>query len=359
MQERILPLLRCPVSRSPLRLQTITKVMKTFGSGDEEVVDEGILYAAEDWIYPIIRGVPRLGVESFIDHSEFLEKHLPDYRQRRERLETKYPGLIAYVVKKNKRTKRSFTLEWSLYDYQKDRVWEAGRDELLQRFLDETAETAGSLKGKMIFDAGCGNGLLNQYIAKSGAVVLGMDLSNSVERAYKQNTYKDALFIQGDLQFPPVDFSRWDIVHSSGVLICTNNTELSFSCIEPCVKSGGKLSVWLYHPRKDRIHNFFNWLRNIVSRWPLRLQYWFLMTTLLPASYVVKRLKGNRQNRHEMMIALLDWFTPEFRWEHTHDEAAGWYSKREYGSVVVTTDNIFGFNIVGVKRSPADPVPGK
>jgi hypothetical protein len=69
-------------------------------------------------------------------------------------------------------------------------------------------------------------------------------------------------------------------------------------------------------------------------------------------SWLVKRLKGNRQNKREMMIALLDWFSPEFRWEHSHDEAAGWFFKRGYQSVKVTTTNTFGFNIIGVKPSP-------
>lgn len=350
MQERICSLLRCPVTRSPLRLQIISTGLKSFSSGEEKIVEEGLLFATEDWFYPIIKGVPRLGVEAFIDYKDFLRLHLPDYQQRKEQLEQKYPGLIGHVKKKNRRTKQSFSLEWSLYNYEEDKVWEAGKERLLQRFLDETAEEAHNLKGKLILDVGCGNGLLNQYIARSGAVVLGMDFSDSIERAYELNDHPDALFIQGDLQYPPVDFYRFDIVHASGVLIHTDNTELSFGCIEPCVRSGGKLSVWLYHPRKDRIHNFLNRVRSVTSRMPLKVQYYFLLLILLPVSYIVKRIKRNPQNKREMMIALLDWFSPEFRWEHTHDEAGSWFLKRGYSSVQVTTTNLFGFNIIGRKK---------
>lgn len=349
MQETTLSLLRCPVSRSPLQLQVISKAIKKFSSGDQEVIHDGILYAEQDWFYPVVGGVPRLGVEAFIDYAGFFATHMPDYGQRRKILEDKYPGLIRYIIQKNKRTKQSFSIEWSIYDYKEDRTWEYSKDELLQVFLQETGESAESLKGKLIFDAGCGNGHLNQFIAGSGATVLGMDFSNSIERAYKENVYANAIFIQGDVQFPPVDHARFDIVHSSGVLICTNNTELSFSCIEPCVRPGGKLSVWLYHPRKDRIHNLFNRVRNLTAKMPLTFQYYFLMSTLYPASYIVKRLKGNRQNKREMKIAILDWFSPEFRWEHEHDEAAGWYTKRDYRQVEVTTSNMFGFSIIGIK----------
>jgi SAM-dependent methyltransferase/uncharacterized protein YbaR (Trm112 family) len=349
MQERFLALLRCPVSRSSLELQVITRAFKSFSNGTEEIIQEGILYATEGWFYPVIRGVPRLNVEAFRDYETFFLLHLSDYALRRRKLEDSYPGLIRYVITKNKRTKKSFSLEWSLFNYQDDKTWEAGKDELLQRFLDETGETAETLTGKLIFDAGCGNGQLDPFIAKSGATVVAMDFSDSIEQAYQQNSYSSVHFIQGDIQYPPVAFSQFDIVHSSGVLNHTNNAELSFASLESCVRPGGKLSVWLYHPGKGLIHRLFNRLRSLTSKWPLGFQYYFLLTTLFPVSWVIKRLKGNKQNRREMMIALLDWFSPEFRWEQEQDEAASWFTKRGYHAVQTTTTNLFGFNIIGIK----------
>jgi SAM-dependent methyltransferase len=353
MHERLVSLLRCPVSGSPLQLQTITTCIRTFNDGEEKIIREGILYAAAEWFYPIVDGIPRLAVESFLDHADFLTRHLPDYRQRREHLEKKYPGLIRHILKKNKRTKQSFSLEWSLFDYQEDKTWEADKEGLLQRFLEETAENAETLKGKLIFDAGCGNGQLDHYIAGAGATVVAMDFSDSIGQAYRENRNSNAHFIQGDIQFPPLVDSRFDIVHSSGVLICTDNTELSFCCIEPLVKQGGTLSVWLYHSRKDLIHRTFNRLRSIISKLPLRMQYYLLLIVFFPPGWIIKRIKGNRQNRREMMIALMDWFTPQFRWEHEEDEAASWFTRRGYHSVRATVTGLFGFNIIGVKRSSA------
>jgi hypothetical protein len=40
------------------------------------------------------------------------------------------------------------------------------------------------------------------------------------------------------------------------------------------------------------------------------------MVTIFPIAFFVKRLKGNKQNSREMMIDILDWLSPEFRWEH-------------------------------------------
>jgi SAM-dependent methyltransferase len=240
-------------------------------------------------------------------------------------------------------------MEWRLFNYDEDKTWELQGEGLLERFLKETDETKESLSGKLIFDAGCGNGQLNQYIARCGAIVVGMDVSRSVERAFLNNKEENAFFLQGDVQFPPLQFEKFDIVHSSGVLICTNNSELTFSKIEPCVKKSGKLSVWLYHPRKNFVHNSFNFLRSYSSRLPIKVQYYLYMFTLFPASYVVKKIKGNKQNAREMMIAVMDWFSPEFRWEHTPEEATTWFIKRNFRDVKVTTTDTFGFNIIGKK----------
>jgi len=350
MQESLLVLLRCPVTKSDLKLQVIARGHKQYNGVQQEVIEEGILFAAEDWFYPVIKGIPRLIVEAYADYEPFLRQHLPDYEQRRLGLENKYHSFIRYVIKKNSRTKQSFAQEWGLFNYEKDKVWDADTAGMFQRFLDETAETRASLPGNLIFDAGCGNGLLNQSIAQHGATVLGMDFCLSIEAAYRQNSESKALFIQGDVQYPPVAFEQFDIVHCSGVLIHTNNPELSFSCLDPHVKPGGKLSVWLYHPRQDFIHKLFNFIRRFTSKLPLRLQYYLYAVTLLPVSYIIKRIKGNKQNIREMMIDILDWFTPEFRHQFEQQEAATWYYKRIYAGVITTTVNLFGYNMIGIKQ---------
>ena len=354
MHEHLLKLLRCPVTRTSLRLEVISKSKKTFNEVEKDIIYEGILFAEQDWFYPIVDGIPRLIVEAFIDYEEFLNRYLPGFTERKTHLIQKYQGLIKYVVKKNSHTKKSFTQEWDIFNFQNDKTWGLPVEGMITRFLTETNETENDIRGKLIFDAGCGNGLLNQMIARKGGKILAMDFSKSIERAFRENTEIGAWFIQGDVQFPPVIFNSFDIVHSSGVLIHTNNTELSFSCLDPCVKSFGKLSVWLYHPRKDTIHKLFNFIRKFSSRLPLKLQYYLYRFTLFPITFVVKRLKGNRQNSREMMIEILDWFTPEFRWEHRHDEAASWFYKRNYDSVKITTRDLFGFNIMGVKKNSLD-----
>lgn len=77
---------------------------------------------------------------------------------------------------------------------------------------------------------------------------------------------------------------------------------------------------FLYHPRKDFIHNLFNKIRSITSKFPLGCQYYLYLLTLFPISFCIKKVKGNKQNAREMMVDILDWFTREFRSEHSHNE---------------------------------------
>jgi len=347
MTELLIPLLRCPVSRSSLRLEVIRYGKKVYNGTETTIIKDGILFSNSEWFYPVIDGIPRLIVEAVIDYNDFLSTHLPDFPQRRDALIAKNGWLLASVQQKNDRTKKSFAYEWKQFDYQQDRTWEADKPQMFERFLTETDETATSINGKLIFDAGCGNGQLNQLIAANGATVLGMDFSRSVEQAFNENTEANALFIQGDVQFPPVAFEAFDIVHCSGVLIHTSNTQHSFNCLVPCVKEGGKLSVWLYHPRNNAGHRFILLLRKMLAKLPLPLLYWICRWILFPFAFVVKRVKGNKQPARELMIDILDQFTPEFRWEHTHEEAKSWFDQENFYHTHITTSNIFGFNITG------------
>ncbi|MEO7046354.1 MAG: methyltransferase domain-containing protein [Ferruginibacter sp.] len=350
MLESLLNILRCPVTNSRLELTVISKSMKELDGVEVEVIENGILFAEKDWFYPVINGIPRLALESVIDYEDFLQKHLPDFIVLKENLLNKYNSLLQNVLKKNKRTKESFTQEWAIFDPQKDKTWNADEAEMLQRFFIETDETKESLQHKIIFDAGCGNGLLNSLLAKNGITNIAMDFSASIENAYIKNTSSKVHFIQGDVQYPPLMKNYFDIVHSSGVLIHTTDTHFSFSCIAPLVKSGGKISVWLYHHRKNLIHNLFNSIRKRTSRLPLRLQYHLYKYTIFPVSYVIKKIKGTKQNRREMMVDILDWFTPEYRWEHSHEEVEEWFSKEDFENIKITTDGVFGFNTIGTKK---------
>ena len=339
----------CPITHEHLELTILKKSTKTLDGIEVEIIEEGILTSGICF-YPIIKGIPRLIVEAVYDYRNFLLSHLENFEQKEKVLLHTHGNIIKQAAKKNKRTKESFQFEWKFFNHEIDKTWNAAPQQMLDRFLLETDETTTSITNKLILDVGCGNGLLDELIAKEKATIIGFDFSISIEKAFEQNTYSNAIFLQADVQHPPFKKNIFDIVHASGILIHTNNTEHSFNCLTPLVKPNGKLSCWLYHPRKDFIHNTFNFIRKYTSKLPLKLQIILYAIFIFPISFIIKKLKGNSQNSREMMVEILDWMTPEFRWEHTTDEVSNWFLENHFTNIKVTTTELFGFNIIGVKK---------
>ena len=50
------------------------------------------------------------------------------------------------------------------------------------------------------------------------------------------------------------------------------------------------------------------------------------------------------------MVDIMDALSPEYRFEHSTEEAAVWYQKRGYKDIQVSTTNQFGFSIHGKQQ---------
>ena len=343
MKESLLKFLCCPVTLKDLELKIFEQKKKEIKSG--------LLVSPSGFIFPIVNEVPRMLIESFLDYEDFLKKQMSDYITIKNKILKNYTRLINHCIKKNKRTKQSFAFEWSIFKYETDKTWHWDREIRIQMALKKIQENEKSLMGKTLVDIGCGNGVLTSDIAEFGAETVAMDLSSSVEKAQQYNTQASVHFIQGDLQIPPFKPESFDIVYSSGVIHHTNNTELSFSCINELAKKGGKLYIWVYHPIEDWIHRFLITLRKFTHKLPLWLQFWLYFIFLLPISHIAKNIiSGGKHNWREQMVDLLDTLSPEFRYEHTPNEVKTWYIKRNYHTPVVTANDHFGFGVLGVKK---------
>jgi len=350
MNYSLMQILRCPLTKKELKLQVISEFDRTYQGKAIREIKDGILSSDSGLVFPIIDGVPRMLIEAFDDYSAWLEKNMADFKTVKSEILLKHSGLIKHCRDKNARTKKSFAFEWSLLNYEKqDKVWHDDISYLESLFFNESLEDAGSLHGKKIIDIGCGHGLNANAIAKYCETVVGVDLGKSIENAYKYNLHENVWFVQADLQYLPFEKNTFDILLSGGVLHHTTNTELSFCNVEYSLKPGGKLCIWLYHPVKGFLHNLFVYLRKITSKLPIRLQFYLYLLFIFPITYSVKRIKGRKHNWREEMIDLMDSLSPEFRFEHTHDEAASWLYKKEYNDVKITTDVRFGFSIIGIK----------
>lgn len=349
MQEKLLSYLRCPVSRQKLEIRIIDTKVKTYANVTIDEIYTAILYAPNGFVYPVIKGIPRMQVESILCFNEFWLANLPDFKEQKNKLNDEYGDILNHCYKKNKATRQSFSFEWSILKRDgSEKIWHDDVTQLKKQVLKEVDET--NLEGKLVADIGCGHGLSSAAMANAGAKVIGIDLSFSIEAAYEHLQDANVFFVQADLQFPPLENYSFDVVYSSGVIHHSNNTELSFNIIQNLVKQQGKVSVWLYHRAKSFLYNMALATRKVTIHIPSRVQFWIYFFTLMPAYFIILKVKGKKLSWREVMIDLLDSFTPYHRFQHSPVEAACWYTKMGYGNIKITDKNFFGFSITGVKE---------
>src|SRR6218665_3425965 len=353
MQHELLPFLKCPLTKTDLCFQMISDFHKDYNGIVAKEIKEGLLFSQTGFVFPIIDGIPRLLIESVYDYADFLKQHIEEYDALVATLENSYGGVLRYCIQKNKKTKQSFELEWSFLKRDKnDHVWHDAQKNFSEIFLSETGINELSFfNDKKVIDIGCGHGLMTSEIAAMAKTSVGVEISKAVEHAYRANKRINAWYIQADLQFLPFADAVFDVLYSSGVIHHTNNTELSLSLIEPVLKPGGNICLWLYHPQLGKGHRLILWGWRFFKKLPLKLSFYLLMIFVFPVTFLWKKIKNKRKiNYREEIIDLLDQFTPEFRFEIPHDRAMLWLIRRKFNSVLITSTNQFGFSVVGEKQ---------
>jgi trans-aconitate 2-methyltransferase len=92
--------------------------------------------------------------------------------------------------------------------------------------------------GEQILDAGCGTGQLTNEIAKSGAIVQGIDNSSAMVEQARKN-YPEIEFRQADLTELPFG-NQFDGVFSNAVLHWVKEAERAAASIHGALKPGGR-----------------------------------------------------------------------------------------------------------------------
>ncbi len=144
-------------------------------------VIEGELVSAVGERHPIVNGIPRI-----------------------------FSGAMQDFLEKNKET---FSLEWKMFKFG-ERNWGQDLEFRKQLFIKGMGVSREDLQGKVIFDAGCGSGLLSKALADSfGMEVIAQDLATGIEQAFERNTNPYVYFVQGSVLEPPVRDEAADFIY--------------------------------------------------------------------------------------------------------------------------------------------------
>lgn len=356
MRERLLHFLRCSACRRTLK---VVVYERDAAGGD---ISAGLLSCECGSAFPVWRGVPRMLLP--------FRRTLPRgfLSQFQDRLLEDSPQLL-YEDKAQRSVKAySFDTQWSMYEYG-EVTWELDLATRVRYFYEYLQVAPRSLNRALVLDAGCGNGTLTAGIAASGPEVIGMDYSETVERAEREKARfagaaaERVHYVQADIQSPPFSPETFDIIYSDGVLHHTANTETSFKTLVPLVKHGGRYFVWLYRNDASPMFNAklktAKALQRILRPLPLpALKYLcFSGAAILVLRLRLLALFGNHKRRIVPLrlkaVNLFDTLTPRFYHLHTPAEVHSWFASAGFPGAIessIPTLSHGGFGMLGVRE---------
>jgi SAM-dependent methyltransferase len=296
-------------------------------------VEEGVLVCEGGHRFPIRDGVPLLRLEDQLEAAT-------------------HTGAATEIGE-------SFGREWEHFSYEEDTTWTQSVDDRCELFLKEVDLPRDQLRGKLVLDAGCGNGSLSRGLNRFGCEVVAGDVSNSVIAAHRHFAAKGnnrTHFLRADLLNPPFRRDTFDVLFSSGVLHHNPDTREALRSVVRALAPGGRVYIWVYGKVPGVAQRVKQVVRNIVAPMPARLKHALVMAWL-PQSMFRQWLRrrmgsqdpGDRLGWHERAVLLLDHYTPRYRWEHTEEEVHGWYRELGFENIKTTEERAWGFGVAATR----------
>lgn len=108
----------------------------------------------------------------------------------------------------------------------------------------------GDVKNKLVLDAGCGPGILAEYLFHEGAKVVGFDISPKMIEFAKKRVPKNATFFVADMakKIPLDQENQFDLVCASLSIDYIKDWSIPLSEFYRLLKTGGKLIMTVQHP---------------------------------------------------------------------------------------------------------------
>lgn len=358
MKLSLLRTLACPECETPFTIE----VFKAATDVNLEEIEDGILTCERNHSYIITGFIPRMLPNMLIEFPEFSEKYKSRFLSKKIVEKTTYNKFENL----QRKTKASFGFEWQIWNrfgWDKGVSLQQTRDIFNYKVLASKEELAG----KLVLDAGCGNGRYTNIAREYGGEVIGIDLSRAVDEAFKNLKGERKIhFVQGDLFKLPFKKETFDFIFSNGVLMHTGNARLAFHSLVSRLSKNGTITIHLYH-RGNPIYEFNDWwLRLITTHLPLSVVYQFSkllagIAYFLPKKFVIYGLNSLfRIEPHAHYV--FDWYTAPIATHHTYKEVYDWVREEKLNLVADHNKTkypwrrlVFPFQFLTVKASRNKP----
>jgi SAM-dependent methyltransferase len=223
-------------------------------------------------------------------------------------------------------------------------TWGVTVEERIDVVLHELDWRIDDLEGKVILDAGCGNGTLSAALADRGATVVALDLSESVFRAASRLAHPRLHFVQGNLFFPPLRQRVFDAIYSCGVFHHTPDTRRCFDALVPTLKQdrAARYFVWLYAKRSRLFNATVEHAMKITRRLPSGVLVPVCVTLAAPVELAARVCtavgwtEDAPRSLRDRAVQLHDLLSPTYVWYHTFDEARRWACRQGFDHIAET-----------------------
>lgn len=385
MKPEFLALLWCPRCKSELACHGF----RATAPGLDDI-EQGLLVCRGCSLpYPIIDGIPRFLPNSLAEHRQFAREFATQLAAIAFNRPTK--EATRTFERLNALTARAFGYEWNTYKTtspEEDTLtfyWLTGADAQLYEKISlqdvftyyPTPEEVqridtSRIAGRKVLEVGCGMGKYVKIVSKDAAEVIGLDLSESLQRARLENKDRSNVhFVQADILNSPIRQQSIDFVYSVGVLHHTPDCHRAFLSSASLVAPSGALAVWLYpaDPTPGKYAARVHWLQDEVLRpitcrmppWTLRIVSAGLgRLTFVRDRYAERyRATGSRWayrvamtagalavgRHHDPDIAAFlnfDWYSPQYRSYHTEEQLQSWYKEAGFSDVRILPQRVSG-----------------
>ena len=140
----------------------------------------------------------------------------------------------------------SFGYQWNLF--RREQLDSAnGTDLSARRLFSETGWTPDWMAGRWILDAGCGAGRFLDVAAKTGAEVVGLDISSAIDASKASLAGRSNVhFVQASIYEPPFRAGAFDGCYCIGVVQHTPDPQRAMAALPRVLRAGGRIAVTAY-----------------------------------------------------------------------------------------------------------------
>lgn len=283
--------------------------------------------------YIVCNYIPRMVPQYLYENSEFCDKYSIDTRT----LLDKWPGEKDNILDIQTHTEDNFGYEW---DHYANLGWESATgvndssaDESFRWFHHKLMLDKSDIDGKVVLDAGCGNGRYSQIASLLGSQIISIDITRAVDVTFKNlnSEKKLAQVYQADILHLPFKPETFDVVFTIGVIQHTGAPLLAVENLASLVKKKGLLSVRTYRRGNSRLEENDAAIRNETVKFTLEELHEFTDIMSALTHFLIKKELFEAVKKHINIFYrkfdIFDWYAAPVAAKLTYDELRGVFGR--------------------------------